>query len=270
MYMVMQTVSLADTVSLEEAPSGFTLESGGFVPAGTVTLEERAARAFFDAIGRPMPGLRAVLDKVVPSYAGLGGGSADVAALLRLLRTAYRPDLSTAGLERIGFQIGSDMPFCVRGGTCLAEGRGERLTDLPPLPPCWIVLCKPGDGIPTPALFARADTIPIVRRPDTAGVIEALTRGDLAGAAVRAENVFEQVLPEGRRDILEVKDRLRSLGALGASMSGSGPAVFGIFREEDPARAAAEDLRARWPETFLARPVGDLDGQDPDPGPGPD
>ena len=143
MYMVMQSISLCDTISVRETDSGFQLRTDGdFIPVGKKTLEECAAEAFFARIGRPMPGLEVTLEKVTPAYAGLGGGSADVAALLRILRDCYAQDLSTEELERIGFTVGSDMPFCVRGGTALAEGRGELLTDLPPLPDCWLVLCS--------------------------------------------------------------------------------------------------------------------------------
>ena len=130
MYMVMQSISLCDTVGVREADADFQLHTGGdFIPAGKKTLEQRAAEAFFQRIRRPMPGLEVTLEKVTPAYAGLGGGSADVAALLRILRDAYAPDLPTEELEKIGFTVGSDMPFCVRGGTALAEGRGEILTE---------------------------------------------------------------------------------------------------------------------------------------------
>mgnify|MGYP000117428005 CR=1 FL=1 len=158
MRMVMQAVSLGDTVTVAEAAGGFSLLTEGIsLPAGKVTLEQRAADAFFHRLGRPVPGLEVRLAKRVPAYAGLGGGSADVAAVLRCLRTLYAPDLPRQALEEIGLAVGSDVPFCVRGGTCLAEGRGEILTDLPPLPDCAIVLCKPDFGLPTPELFARLD-----------------------------------------------------------------------------------------------------------------
>ena len=135
MRMVMQAVSLGDTVTVAEAAGGFSLLTEGIsLPAGKVTLEQRAADAFFHRLGRPVPGLEVRLAKRVPAYAGLGGGSADVAAVLRCLRTLYAPDLPRQALEEIGLAVGSDVPFCVRGGTCLAEGRGELLTDLPPTP----------------------------------------------------------------------------------------------------------------------------------------
>ena len=254
MRMVMQTVSLCDMVSLEEAERGFRLESD-FVPAGKVTLEQQAAAAFFAEIGRPMPGLRVRLDKRTPAYAGLGGGSADVAALLRILRERYAPDLPEKILERIGFSVGSDMPFCVRGGTALAEGRGEVLTDLPPLPDCFLVLCKPDFDIPTGSLFARVDGGELRCRPDIDGMQKALTEGDLDGVAARLGNVFEQVLPPEYGEVFAIRKRLRELGALNAAMSGSGPTVFGLFREEETAGAAAEALGRQYAQTYLARPL---------------
>ena len=260
MKMVMQTISLCDTVSVEETAVGFELRTDGdFIPAGKKTLEQRAAAAFFAATGTPMPGLDVTLEKVTPAYAGLGGGSADVAALLRILREAYAPDMPTAELERIGFTVGSDMPFCVRGGTCLAEGRGEVLTDLAPLPECTIILCKPNFGIPTPTLFARVDGGELTCRPDVNGMTEALRAGDLEGVAARFGNVFEEVLPEEYREVFDIKAKLIDLGALNAAMSGSGPTVFAIFRQRETAEQAAEALKKTYVQTYLAKPVGNLD-----------
>ena len=256
MKMVMQTISLCDTVSVEETAADFELRTDGdFIPAGKKTLEQRAAEAFFEAAGFPMPGLRVTLEKVTPAYAGLGGGSADVAALLRILRDNYAPEMSTEELERIGFTVGSDMPFCVRGGTALAEGRGEVLTDLPPLPDCWFVLCKPDFGIPTPSLFALVDGGELTCRPDIGGMGLALESGDLAGVAARLGNVFEEVLPEEYHEVFTIKNRLMELGALNAAMSGSGPTVFGIFSEQETAKRAAEVLKETYQQTYLAVPV---------------
>ena len=256
MYMVMQTVSLSDTVTVEETGEGFSLVCEGLdLPEGKKTLEQRAAEAFFARIGKPQPPLRVTLQKVTPAYAGLGGGSADVAALLRILREAYAPDLPTEELEAIGFTVGSDMPFCVRGGTALAEGRGEVLTDLAPLPECWLVLCKPSFGIPTPTLFARFHSEGVDARPDVPGMMAALEAGDLYGVARRLGNVFEQVLPAEYGEVFAIKQRLMDLGALNAAMSGSGPTVFALFDREETARAAAQAMEQDYPETFLARPV---------------
>ena len=259
MRMVMQTISLCDTVSLAETEGGFCLKGmEGLIPEGKKTLEQRAAEAFFEAAGRPMPGLEVTLEKRTPAYAGLGGGSADVAALLRLLRERYCPELSTEALERIGFQVGSDMPFCVRGGTALAEGRGERLTDLPPLPACWFVLCEPEFGIPTPELFARVDGGELIHRPDTDGMLRALEQQDLEGVAARLFNVFEAVLPQQYHEVFAIKAKLLELGAMNAAMSGSGPTVFAIFDRQEKAEQAYEVLHAQYPQTYLAQPVKKL------------
>lgn len=256
MRMVMQTVSLCDTVTVEETAEGFSLQTDGdFIPAGKKTLEQQAAEAFFRSAGLAMPGLAVTLEKRTPAYAGMGGGSADVAALLRLLRDRYCPAMEDEELERIGLTVGSDMPFCVRGGTALAEGRGEVLTDLPPLPDCWLVLCKPAFGIPTPSLFAMVDGGELERRPDIDGMMAALRAGDLDGVAARLGNVFEDVLPEEYHEVFDIKRRLLDLGALNAAMSGSGPTVFGLFRERETAAKAAEALKARYRQTYLAEPV---------------
>lgn len=256
MRMVMQTVSLRDTVTVSEVTGGFSLHTDGdFVPVGKKSLEQRAAEAFFAAIDQPMPGLAVILEKRTPAYAGLGGGSADVAALLRILRDTWCPEMTDETLENIGFQTGSDMPFCIRGGTALAEGRGEVLTDLPALPACWLVLCKPDFGIPTPALFALVDGGELERRPDIDGMIKALNAGNLEGIAQRLGNVFEEVLPKEYHEVFEMKQRLIDLGALNAAMSGSGPTVFGIFRKQAEAERAVEALKAHYVQTYLAQPV---------------
>lgn len=255
---IMQTVSLCDSVELAEGGEGFTLSMAGFTPPeGQKTLEQRAAEAFFARLGRAMPPLTVRIAKRTPAYAGLGGGSADVAALLRILRDRYAPKMEDVALEAIGAEVGSDMPFCLRGGTALAEGRGEILTDLPPLPDCWIVLCKPPFPIPTPMLFARADSVAIRHRPDIPGMRKALENGDLEGVAGRLGNVFEEVLPPECGAVFAIRDALLAAGALGAGMSGSGPTVFGIFREEGLARAAQEKTLP-WGESYAVRPLGKL------------
>lgn len=256
MCMVMQTVSLCDEVTMEPQPQGFSLHMAGFTPPeGKKTLEQRAAEAFFAELGQPMPGLAVSIQKRTPAYAGMGGGSADVAALLRILRDTRCPEMPEEVLERIGFSVGSDMPFCIRGGTALAEGRGELLTDLPPLPDCWFAICKPDFDIPTPTLFARVRPADFRNRPDIPGMAAALQAGDLKGVADRLCNVFEEVLPEGCEAVFAIKNRLLELGALGAAMSGSGPTVFGIFPTEAAARRAADALRQNYPRTYLAQPV---------------
>ena len=152
--------------------------------------------------------------------------------------------------------MGSDVPYCVLGGTALAQGRGETLSPLPPLPDCFLVLCKPRFSISTPALFRTWDKAKRHLRPDTRGVIAALERGDLVALAQRMFNVFEAVLPPHQhRDIEGIKTTLFQAGALGAAMSGSGPTVFGLFSQEAAARKAVTVLQEDYDEVYLTHPL---------------
>lgn len=260
MSMVMQSVSLCDTVRLELGePGPIRCESGlSYLPSGRENLAVSAALAFQAATGRSVEGLRIVLEKRIPVCAGTAGGSSDAAAVLRGLDALTGTGLDPLALAEIGAAVGSDVPYCVLGGTALAEGRGERLTPLSPLPSCTIVLCKPRSSVSTPALFQAWDRLAGRRlRPDTAGVLDALAAGDLAGVARRCFNVFETALPpRQRQEVASIKQRLIDGGALGAAMSGSGPTVFGLFDRPEAAERAARALRADCPETFLTVPVG--------------
>ena len=222
--------------------------------SGNKNLAQVAAAAFREAVG--LGGEVDVdIQKRVPVCAGLAGGSADAAAVLRAMNRLSGAGLSPARLAEIGARAGSDVPFCVLGGTALAEGRGERLTPLPPLPPCRIVICKPPFSVSTPQLFGRVNVRKIVRRPDTAGVVAALEAGDLAGVARRMYNVFEDVMePRRYAEISSIKAELIDCGALGASMSGSGPSVFGLFDSEAAAREALARLRDSYRDVFLCGP----------------
>lgn len=258
MQMVMQAVTLADTLTVAPArgSEGQAVSDLHFLPTGDKNLAQMAAAAFRRATGLGGE-VDVSIQKRVPVCAGLAGGSADAAAVLTAMNELTGVGLSRLELAKIGEPVGSDVPFCVLGGTALAEGRGEVLTPLPPLPPCHIVICKPPFSISTPQLFSRVNARKIVRRPDTAGVVAALEAGDLAGVARRMYNVFEDVLePRRLSEIGEIKAALIDCGALGASMSGSGPSVFGLFDDPDSAQAAAERLRETYHDVFLCGPAG--------------
>ena len=147
---------------------------------------------------------------------------------------------------------------CIKTTSQAIELVGERLTMLPGLPDCRIVLCKPDFGIPTPALFARADGVRLSRRPDVDGMVQALTEENLEGITSRLCNVFEELLPEEYREVFRIREQLLELGALNAAMSGSGPTVFGIFQEAAAAKMAADALKSRYAQTYLAKPAGTL------------
>lgn len=258
LQMVMQSVTLADALTVAPAreAEGQAVSDLHFLPTGGKNLVQIAAAAFRQATGLGGE-VDVSIQKHVPVCAGLAGGSADAAAVLAAMNRLTGAGLSPAELAKIGERVGSDVPFCVLGGTALAEGRGEVLTPLSPLPPCHIVVCKPPFSISTPQLFGRVNVRKIVRRPDTAGVIAALDAGDLAGVARRMYNVFEDVLePRRASEISEIKAALIDCGALGASMSGSGPSVFGLFDDSDSAQAACDRLRETYRDVFLCGPAG--------------
>lgn len=256
LQMVMQTVSLCDTVTVRTGTGGglSVATDRADLPGGPGNLAWKAAENFYDAMGLPNEGTEIFLKKRIPMEAGMAGGSADAAAVLRALRALLRPGLPDAALERMAARVGSDVPFCVRGGTALAEGRGEVLTALPPLPPCHILLCKPGFGISTPALFGRVRVEDVHSRPNLPAMLSALSAGDLPGIAAQMRNVFEDVLAEEREAIFAIRDTMRRHGALSAMMTGSGTTVFGLFSEEDAARQAAAALKQGDLQVFLVKP----------------
>lgn len=259
MRMIMQSVALADILTLEEI-GGEELRvrtNLHFLPSNEKNLAAQAVLRWREARGeKPFRGLDIAIEKRIPVCAGMAGGSSDAAAILRALNQMEHRPLPPEELARIGERVGSDVPYCVLGGTALAEGRGELLTPLPALPQCWVVLCKPEFSISTPALFAKIDSVKLRCRPDTQGAIAALEAGDLHGVARRMYNVFEDALPERQRArVNDIKNALIQSGALGASMSGTGPTVFGLFDSESTAQQAGDRLQDLGGEVFLTRTI---------------
>ena len=256
--MVMQSVALADTLTVETGTGeGLEVRTDlNFLPNNDKNLAAAAALAFQTVTGRDLGGVAITIEKRIPVCAGMGGGSSDAAAVLRSLERMLGTGQDLAALARIGERVGSDVPYCVLGGTALAEGRGEVLTPLSALPHCHVVICKPAFSISTPELFRAVDGVRLRCRPDTDGVLAALEAGDLGGVARRMYNVFEDVLPPRQRaEVAAIRSALVQHGALGANMSGTGPTVFGLFDEAGRARSAWEELRQTYRDVFLTETV---------------
>lgn len=254
--MVMGSVSLWDDVEVSLRSDGRTeaVCSLSWLPRDERNLAVRAARVFFDAVGGT-PGADIRIKKRVPVGAGMAGGSTDAAAVLRALNVLTGANFPAERLRDLALAVGSDVPYCVTGGMMLAEGRGERLSPLPELPGGWIVICKPPFSVSTAELFGRIDKRRIAAHPDTQGLCAALHAGDLRGAARRMYNVFEEVLPHSSAEIGSIRGALLDGGALGAMMTGTGSAVFGVFEEHAAAENAHERLSQTYRECFLVRPV---------------
>jgi len=254
--MIMQSISLCDNVMIEPDTSGIISASSnfGYIPGDIKNLAVAAASMFFEKAGIK-DGLKIRLEKSIPVGSGMAGGSSDAAAVLRALDRLYPGALNKEQLFETANKVGSDVAFCLEGGTCLAEGRGEKLCKLPPLPDCRIAVCKPSFSLSTPEMYRRLDRIRRVFHPDTDGIITALGKGDLPGVSRRMYNVFEDVGGREFNTVKAIKSVLLEEGALGSVMTGSGSAVFGIFDKEASAVSAVEKLRKMYPFSALAAPV---------------
>ena len=257
MLMVMQTVSLWDEVRISLNDQGRFGASSNlhFIPGDERNLAVKAAMRYLSAAGEQGVGAHIDMQKRIPVGAGMAGGSADAAAVLRALERHFDGRLGREKLMELAAEVGSDVPFCVMGGTALAEGRGEILSPLPPMPDCFFVICKPEFSISTPELFKKLDSSNSRRHPDTAGIVQALEKGDLRQLCRRMYNVFEDVDDRRMRIVSQIKGELLDNGALSAMMTGTGSAVFGVFDNEDSAVLASKTLRKRCGFSTVARPV---------------
>jgi 4-diphosphocytidyl-2-C-methyl-D-erythritol kinase len=245
---VMQSVSLADSVEIERAQSGFDLAvepEGVEVGSPEENTVYKAWSRLGERIGDALPA-RVRLTKKIPAGAGLGGGSADAAATLVGLNELFGLGLNEAQLRDVGLRVGADVPFCLTGGTVLGEGIGEVLSPLPAPPMHCLVVAKPAAGAETARIYGAYDERSVRGEPSVASVVEALRVGD-PGALTRALGndltpVTEDLVPE----VGGLREELLRAGALGVSMSGTGTAVFGIFASKAEARAAAPGLRATY------------------------
>ena len=262
MLMIMQSVSLHDIIKIhvEKGQGKIKVSTNRpYLPTDSRNIAYKAASLFLDETGIKGYDISLNVVKTIPVCAGLGGGSTDGAAVLRGLDRLFSCGLKRAQLEEMAAGLGSDVPFCVAGGTALATGTGTQLEDMEPMPDCSIVICKPSFSVSTPELFSKIDCAKIRCRPDTKGIMEAYKDGNLKEIGKRVFNVFEDVLPSGRDKVDEIKGMMYDCHALGASMTGTGSAVYGIFEGREEAKDAYGRLKAEYGETFLSRPIKKLE-----------
>lgn len=255
---IMQSVDLHDDIQISTKSGNGQIRvrtSRAYLPKDGKNIAGKAVKLFFDKQNIKGQDVTVYIHKRNPVCAGLGGGSADGAAVLRGMNTLFETGLDSNALKTMGEKLGADVPFCIEGGTALAKGKGEKLTNVPPLPECHVVICKPEFSVSTPELFSRIDNRRIKLRPDTDGMITALCAGDLNGVSKRLYNVFEELIAEEHGEIKSIKDTLYDSGALGASMSGTGSAVFGLFDNKAKATNAWEQLKIVYKECFLTKTV---------------
>ena len=256
--MVMQMTGMYDQISLTASKKpGIRLSVNlPYVPANESNLAYKAAKLLMDEF-EVTDGLSVKLMKFIPVAAGLAGGSTDAAAVLIGVNKLFGLGLSEEELMVRGKTIGADVPYCVMGGTALAEGIGERLTPLPDMPACSILLAKPAISVSTKEVYGALKADCIERHPDIDGMLEALREGDLGGIAARCSNVLEDVTAPKYPIIHDFETEMKNGGALAAIMSGSGPTVFGIFDNYDAAGKCRNEMRRKYPSAriFLTTPA---------------
>lgn len=256
--MVMTMIDLADRIALEERNDGDIRlwSNSGIIPLDEHNLAWRAAALLRERFGI-RKGVTISIYKEIPVSAGLAGGSSDAAAVLKGLNHLWRLGASLEELMEIGQALGSDVPFCLLQGTARATGRGERLEPLPTMPSCWVVLAKPPIGISTADVYGQLDVSEIQERPNTAALIAALTAGDFQGIVRHMGNVLEPVVFRRHPEVAALKDRMLRFAKQGVLMSGSGPTVYALLRQEAQARKLMRDLRSLCKDVYMVRLLGE-------------
>ena len=244
--MIMQAIELADILKFEKKSSGTVsiASNVAHLPCDHRNLAYQAAMLIKDTC-QIKNGVHIYIEKNIPMSAGLAGGSADAAGVLLGLNRLWKLRLSLKELEDLGARLGSDVPFCLRGGTALATGRGEILESLTSLPPCYVVLAKPRISVSTAWVYGRYRDNGLLLHPDTEGTKLALDQGDLPGVANRLGNVLESVTMSEYPLIKKLKESMIEYGAIASLMSGSGPTVFGLVLDKDKAEYIAGKLRSQ-------------------------
>lgn len=262
--MIMQTIRMYDQLYMRKSvePGIHLTTNKKYIPVDENNLVWRAAKLMMDTCGI-IEGVSIHLHKVIPVAAGMAGGSSDAAATLVGMNRLFHCGLSKEKLMELGVQIGADVPYCVLRGTALAEGIGEKLTVLPPMPDCWILIGKPGISVSTKYVYTTLDLNTDTVHPDIDGMKKALEDGNLYGITERMGNVLQDVTIPAYPEVERIKEQMKALGAVNAMMSGSGPTVFGIFDNEEKAQEACQKLResGSCQQVFLTVPFNNYGGK---------
>ena len=262
--MIMQTIRMYDQLDMRKSvePGIHLTTNKKYIPVDENNLVWRAAKLMMDSCGI-IEGVSIHLHKVIPVAAGMAGGSSDAAATLVGMNRLFHCGLSKEKLMELGVQIGADVPYCVLRGTALAEGIGEKLTVLPPMPDCWILIGKPGISVSTKYVYTTLDLNTDTVHPDIDGMKKALEDGNLYGITERMGNVLQDVTIPAYPEVERIKEQMKTLGAVNAMMSGSGPTVFGIFDNEEKAQEACQKLweSGSCQQVFLTVPFNNYGGK---------
>ncbi len=254
---VMQTISVWDELEIQHSRQpGVHLQCNReSLPTDSKNTAFRAAKFFLEDRGLQNEGVYIFIKKHIPSRSGMGGGSADAAAVLRGLNEMYETQLSAEKLMELGAKVGADVPFCVIGGAARCTGTGAQVEPIVPMPECWLVVCKPPTGMSTPRAYALLDQYPLSSIQATPRMLEAMAVGSLKRIGRSLANRFDETLRMA--PVRALKRAMTDAGALGAMMTGSGSSVYGIFETEQRAREAMEQMVGMG-KIFLAKPCAGI------------
>jgi 4-diphosphocytidyl-2-C-methyl-D-erythritol kinase len=255
--MIMTTIDLADRVELTllEQDKIHILSHNRYVPDDQRNLAFQAAQLLKDRY-HVKKGVQITIEKTIPVAAGLAGGSSDAAATLRGLNKLWDLGLTLDKLASLGSEIGSDVSFCVYGGTALAKGRGEMITDLPAPPTCWVILAKPFIGVSTAEVYRRLD-LKGMKHPNISEMVKAIENNDYQSVCDNVGNVLEDVTLKLHPEVAQIKEQMKRFGADAVLMSGSGPTVFGIVQHDSRMHRIYNGLRGFCDQVFAVRMLGE-------------
>lgn len=255
LFMIMQSINLYDTVTVTETKTRKITITCNIddIPLDEHNIAYKAAAQFFKDTKIKNKGINIDIVKRIPHAAGMAGGSADGAGVLVALNKLTGADLSIDELCKIGVKIGADVPFCIKGGTLLAQGIGDILNKVKPLRKCFILIAKPDCSVNTAYAYRRFDECGKAHTPDKLGMLYAMQSRDLKSIAKKMENVFEQFIAVDNK--VEIKSIMRNHNALGVCMSGSGPTVFGIFENKEDANNALNEIKPLVKDIAVTIPV---------------
>lgn len=251
--MIMQSISLFDDISISKAEMNIEVKcKARYVPQGEKNIAYRAAKLMVQHFGLK-EGIRISINKRIPVAAGLAGGSTDAAAVMKGINDLFEIKADNQELAQLGKHVGADVPFCIMGGTAIAQGIGEILTPLKPFSGVDIVLIKPDFGVSTASVFKKFSRHDLNSGPDINILIKSMERRQLKEVGANLFNALEKVTTQEFKIINEIKAVLNENGAEGSLMSGSGPSVFGIFDNESKAREAFKVLKQKFRNTYLVK-----------------
>ena len=253
--MIMQNIDLYDEISIEKQYEEITLSCNkNYVPTDSRNLAYKAAMLFKERYNIK-DGVHIDIVKNIPVSAGLAGGSTDGAAVLKLMNKLFEVNASEDELMEIGLELGADIPYCIKGGTALCEGIGEKVTQLKPFKDKILVLVKPGFGVSTKEVYKAFDINKVRVHPKTESLIEAMEKDDLKYIANNMKNLLENVTLRKHNILIRIKEEMNRYGAVGSMMSGSGPSVFAFFDDMLKAQKCYEKMKESHREVFLTRTI---------------